>query len=137
VFEKEAHERHAPVENAKEHEDVDPRHVVADDEIARSRIEIAVDPADVPLRRQQHLEDGVVPSDPPFAEPYAEQNHARSQSAARRGHLHGKLDDADEDDSRSPQHRVHPHEEDGQQAAHINVVRALRTPGARIARPRA
>src|SRR5439155_17391992 len=67
AFEKKSNERGVPVKRAKEREDVDPRNVIADDEVV-AVVAKSVDAFDVPLGREHPIEDPVVAGDPMLRE---------------------------------------------------------------------
>ena len=117
LLEKKADERRAPVEGTKEHEDVDPRDVIADDEIVPGRLRLLADAGDVPLCRQQPVEDVVVTRHPPLRQPGHGYDHARAQPAAWRRHLHGEFDDAAQRHRHAPPQEVAEEEDDDGDAA--------------------
>ena len=68
ALQKKADERRAAVKGAEEREDVDPREVIADDEVVTVRSHVVADARDLPFRRQHAIEDSVVAA-PPIACP--------------------------------------------------------------------
>jgi len=96
-LQKESEEGDAPAEDARHREDVDPRDVIADDQVAPV-VGRLIEAADLPLRRQHQVEDRIVSADPALGERREHEHDARAALLGR----HEQLHQADEEDEASP-----------------------------------
>ena len=115
TFEKKSNERGVPVKCAKEREDVDPRNVIADDEVV-AVVAKSVDAFDVPLGREHPIEDPVVAGNPMLREFRKHEHDPPPHFAAR-----DEFSEPDDEHRRAPQNQIADEQKEAHMIAQVSL----------------
>ncbi len=111
LLEEELQERDAPVEGFLQHQDVDPGTMVRQHEVPAARIE-ALDALDLEPQYTHQAEDRAVAADPGLGNP----DHEGARPAAPCGERDEQLRERNDHQDRHPEHHVHRHQRNGDDA---------------------